>query len=429
MNHLSFPVGLLMLISLTARSAAGGEVLEGLGENAGWRAAAPGVRHRITTEHLPKPFATESARNQPRVVKQPEGARVRVPEGFEATVFTRDVKNPRYLMVAPNGDIFVSESGPGRVRVLRDADGDGRPELNEVYASGLKQPFGLALYPPGPEPGYLYVAETDGVVRFPYRTGDTRAEGKPERITELSSGGRLEGGGHWTRDIAFSNDGTRLFASVGSKSNVSDEPVENGRARIFVMSPDGSNKRVFATGLRNAVGIAVHPESGDLWASVNERDGLGDDLVPDYITRVAEGGFYGWPWFYLGRNLDPRHKDNPHPELAGKVIVPDVLVTAHAASLNMVFYTGDQFPEEYRNDAFAAFHGSWNRRPRTGYSVVRVPLENGKPQGVYEDFLTGFVLENENVWGRPVGLAVAKDGSLLMSEDGNDTLWRIRYVK
>jgi glucose/arabinose dehydrogenase len=299
------------------------------------------------------------------------------------------------------------------------------------FATGLAQPFGLAFYPAGPDPQFLYVANTDSVVRFPYRSGDLRARGKPERVTELPSGGRLTGGGHWTRDIAFSKDGAKLYASVGSKTNVDDEraePEERNRARIFQFNPDGSGRKLYAWGIRNAVGIAVHPETGELWASVNERDGLGDDLVPDYVTRVREGGFYGWPWFYLGNHPDPRHP-GARPDLASQVITPDVLLQAHSAPLGMLFYEGDQFPNEYRGDAFVAFHGSWNRATRTGYEVVRIPLDHGKPKGIYEDFLTGFVTPEGNVWGRPVELTVTKDGALLISEDGNNTIWRVSYRK
>ena len=256
-----------------------------------------------------------------------------VPNGFKVTLFASGLDTPRYLLTAPNGDIFVAESYAGRIRVLRDADGDGHPEINQTFATGLRQPFGLAFYPPGPSPEYLYVANTDGIVRFPYRDGDLKARSRPMHVADLSSGGRLTGGGHWTRDIVFSKDGSRLFASIGSKTNVDDEttePEERDRARIFQFNPDGSNRKVYAWGLRNAVGIAIHPETGELWASVNERDGLGDDLVPDYITRVREGGFYGWPWFYLGKHQDPRHP-GARPDLADKVLLPDVLVQAHSA--------------------------------------------------------------------------------------------------
>jgi glucose/arabinose dehydrogenase len=406
-------------------------VLEGQGAAGDWQSDAPGVEHRISVQDLPRDYATPSANSTARVVAPPKGARPDVPKGFDVKLYAKGFANPRYLLTAPNGDIFVTESEANTIRVLRDSDNDGRPEINEVFATGLKLPFGLAFYPPGPSPEFLYVANTNGIVRFPYRDGDLKARGKPARVADLSSGGRLPGGGHWTRDIVFSNDGRKLFASIGSKTNVDDEttePEERDRARIFQFNPDGSDRKVYASGLRNPVGIAVHPETGELWASVNERDGLGDDLVPDYITRVREGGFYGWPWYYLGKHQDPRHR-GARPDLADKVLLPDILVQAHSAPLNMIFYDGDQFPEIYRGDAFVALHGSWSRAKRTGYKVVRVPLEHGKPRGVYEDFLTGFVTPEGNVWGRPVGLTVAKDGSLLVSEDGNNSIWRVTYKK
>ena len=419
--------------SLFAAAACMGQnsVLKGQGQAGDWQSDAPGVVHRISISDLPPDFATPSADNTAKVVDPPIGAKPSVPKGFDVALYAGGFANPRYLLTAPNGDIFVTESSAGSIRVLRDSDGNGHPEINKRFATGLKQPFGLAFYPAGQDPQFLYVANTGSIVRFPYRNGDLRARGKPERIADLSSGGRLTGGGHWTRDIVFSKDGRKLYASVGSKTNVDDEtrePEERERARIFRFKPDGSGRKMYAWGIRNAVGIAIHPETGELWASVNERDGLGDDLVPDYITRVRKDGFYGWPWYYLGNRQDPRHK-GARPDLAGKVIVPDVLVQAHSAPLNIIFYDGEQFPAAYRGDAFVAFHGSWNRAKRTGYKVVRVPLDHGKPRGVYEDFLTGFVTPEGNVWGRPVGLTVAKDGALLVSEDGNNTIWRITYKK
>jgi glucose/arabinose dehydrogenase len=420
-----------LAVALAGPCLAENSVLAGQDRAGDWESDAPGVEHRITIEDLPQDYATPSVYNGPRVVARPKGAAPNVPNGFKVTLFASGLETPRYLLAAPNGDIFVAESYAGRIRILRDADGDGRPEVNQTFATGLRQPFGLAFYPPGPSPQYLYVANTNGIVRFPYRVGDLKVSSRPTHITDLSSGGRLTGGGHWTRDIAFSKDGSRLFASIGSKTNVDDEttePEERDRARIFQFNPDGSDRKIYASGLRNAVGIAIHPETGELWASVNERDGLGDDLVPDYVTRVHEGGFYGWPWYYLGKRQDPRHP-GARPDLADKVLLPDVLIQAHSAPLQMIFYSGDQFPDEYRGDAFVTLHGSWNRAKRTGYKVVRVPLDDGRPKGVYEDFLTGFVTPEGNVWGRPVGLAVMKDGSLLVSEDANDSIWRVTYSK
>jgi len=407
-----------------------GRVLTGQGALGDWTTDAPGVRRRITVADLPRPYATGSAENEPSVVKRPENAWPKVPAGFRVEEFLTGLDNPRLIRTAPNGDVFFAESGPGRIRVLRVADGAGKPESNEVFASGLEKPFGIAFYPPGPDPKYVYVGETGAVVRFAYRNGDLKARGKREVVVpDIPSGGRLTGGGHWTRDIAFSGDGKKMFVSVGSRSNVNENArvSEERRADILEYNPDGTGMRLYATGVRNAVGIAVHPKTGELWASVNERDGLGDDLVPDYITRVKDGGFYGWPWFYMGAIQDPRHP-GAHPELRSRVLVPDVLLQSHSASLEMVFYVGRQFPAQYSGDAFAAEHGSWNRHRRTGYKVIRVPLRDGAPTGEYEDFMTGFVTPDGNVWGRPVGVAVARDGSLLVTDDGGDRIWRVSYT-
>jgi glucose/arabinose dehydrogenase len=321
---------------------------------------------------------------------------------------------------------------PGNIKILRDGDGDGKPEEPKLFAKGLRQPFGIAFYPPGPDPSYVYIANTDSVVRFPYKSGETEARGEPETIVaDIPGGGRLTGGGHWTRDVAFSNDGKRMFVSVGSRSNnddVDNNPAEKRRADILVFTPEGKEEKLYASGIRNAVGLAIHPTTGQVWASVNERDGLGDHLVPDYVTHVEEGGFYGWPWYYIGGHPDPDHVGK-HPELKGKVIVPDVILQSHSASLDLAFYTGDQFPDEYKGDIFAAEHGSWNRERRTGYKVIRVPLKDGKATGEYEDFLVGFVTPEGDVWGRPVGVATARDGSLLVTDDGSNTVWRVSATK
>lgn len=411
-----------------APTAAGG-VLTGKAALGDWHTDAPGVRRRITIADLAKPYDTPSVDNGPDRVARPVNAWPKVPAGFKVEEFVTGLNAPRLIRAAPNGDVFVAESYAGRIRVLRANDGASKPDTNEVFADGLNKPFGIAFYPLGQNPQFVYIADTDAVVRFPYRNGDLRARGAAETIVpDLPGGGLLRGGGHWTRDVAFSNDGKKMFVSVGSHSNVYENPNENEerRADILQYNPDGTGFRIFAAGIRNAVGIAVHPQTGDLWASVNERDGLGDDLVPDYITRVRDGGFYGWPWFYIGANQDPRHK-GAHAELRDKVIVPDVLLQSHSASLEMAFYTGKQFPNEYRNDVFASEHGSWNRSRRTGYKLIRVPLRNGQPVGEYEDFMTGFVTTEGNVWGRPVGVTVAKDGALLVSDDGSNTIWRISY--
>jgi glucose/arabinose dehydrogenase len=394
-----------------------------------WTTDVPGVRRKITLADLATPYETPSANNFPRVVRRPEGAWPKAPEGFRVTEFARGLVEPRVIVRAPNGDIFVAESRGNRIHVFRDADGDGKPGLSEIFAKGLERPFGIAFYPPGPDPRYVYVGNTGSVVRFSYRNGDTVARGAQEMIVKDIPTGRerVGGGGHWTRDLEFSPDGKTLYVSVGSRSNVSDDASEKRRADILAFDPDGKNERIHAWGIRNPVGLATHPATGQLWASVNERDALGDHLVPDYITHIEPGGFYGWPWYYLGSHQDPRHTGK-HPELKDKVIVPDVLVQSHSASLDMTFYDGKQFPEDYRLDAFAAEHGSWNRTRRTGYKVIRVPMRDGKATGEYEDFLTGFVTPEGNVWGRPVGVAVASDGALLVTDDGSGTVWRVAYV-
>lgn len=412
---------LSLFLLLIAASAGGGELRTGAAAFGDWTSDAPGVRRKITAADLPAPNAKESVDNGPREVARPAGAELKVPPGFKIEQFATGFRDPRVLTTAPNGDIFVSESRANQIKICR-ANGQ-----TEIFAmAGLNKPFGLAFYPPGDDPQFVYIANTDGVIRFPYRNGDLKARGPAEKLkATLSSGGLLRGGGHWTRSLAFSPDGRKMYVSVGSLSNNSDNASEADRARIFEFNPDGSGERVFAWGIRNAVGIAFRPGSNDLWMSTNERDELGENLVPDYISHVQPGGFYGWPWYYLGDHPDPKHVGK-HPELKGKVLMPDVLLQAHSASLNLCFYDGAQFPAEYRGNIFAAFHGSWNRARRTGYKIVRVPVDaTGKASGEYEDFVTGFVTPNGDVWGRPVGVAVAKDGSLLFSEDEHGVIWRV----
>jgi glucose/arabinose dehydrogenase/cytochrome c2 len=377
---------------------------------------APGQVHHITLADLPAPFASPSVRNAPSIADRPEGVLPRVPEGFVVSLFAKDLENPRLLRVAPNGDVFVAESAPGRIHVLRGA-------TSSVFASGLTRPFGIAFYPPGAHPQYVYVGNTNSIVRFPYENGDLVARASAEVIVPKLTATE---GGHWTRDVAFSADGARMFVSVGSGSNVAEgDSDETHRADVLVMDPDGKNLRTFATGIRNCVALVVR--GADLWCSTNERDGLGDDLVPDYVTRVREGAFYGWPWYYLGDHEDPRHRGE-RPDLVGKITVPDVLVQPHSASLGATFYDGAMFPAEYHGDMFVAFHGSWNRAHRTSPKVVRLRFVHGAPTGEYEDFVTGFVLDEQRVWARPVGVAVASDGALLVSEDGNNTIWRVARV-
>jgi len=422
--------GLTRALPLALAASMVGGSAQAAGPFTDYRGETPGAVHKITVADLPPPYATASANHQARVIDRPADSWPQAPAGFRVTQYAKDLDDPRLIRTAPNGDLFVAESDAGRIRVIRGIGPRGAAAQTEVFATGLHQPFGIAFYPAGADPRFVYVANTDSVVRFPYASGDLHARGAPEIVVpDLPGGGRLTGGGHWTRDIAFAADQQKLFISVGSRSNVDDtddNPRERHRADILAADVDGRNVEVFASGIRNAVGIAVDPKTGELWASVNERDGLGDDLPPDYVTHVRAGGFYGWPWYYIGNHQDPRHRGK-HPELAASVIVPDVLLQPHSASLEMTFYEGDQFPEPYQGDVFAAQHGSWNRDVRTGYEVIRVRRKNGRATGEYEDFLTGFVMPDGRVWGRPVGVAVAKDGSLMVSDDGSSSIWRVAY--
>ncbi|HMD85443.1 MAG TPA: PQQ-dependent sugar dehydrogenase [Terriglobia bacterium] len=391
-----------------------------------YRFEKPGTIRKITLKDLPAPFATSSAGNGPEVVPRPENAWPQVPPGFKVEQFATGFDEPRLIRRAPNGDCFVAESHPGNIRVFRGITAEGKPAQAEIFATGLNQPFGINFYPPGLDPQWIYVGNTDSIVRFPYRNGDLKARGPVEHIADVPGGHN-----HWTRDIQFTPDGKKMFVSVGSASNVDDPdttPAEKNRADVLEFNPDGSAMRVYAYGIRNCVGMAINPQTGELWCSVNERDALGDNLVPDYITHVQEGGFYGWPWWYMGGHQDPRH-EGKHPELKDKVITPDVILHPHNASLEMTFYEGQQFPAEYQGDIFACEHGSWNRSVRVGYELVRVPLhQTGHASGEYEDFMTGFVVDNGHVWGRPVGVTVAPDGSLLVTDDGSNSIWRVSYT-
>jgi glucose/arabinose dehydrogenase len=404
-----------------------------------WHDDAPGKRRHISADALPTPFASPSVGNGVRVVRPPADARLKVLPGFEIKPFASGLAGPRLLRTAPNGDIFVAETGAGRIRVLRPGE-YGAASQNEIFASGMRGPFGIAFYP-ADNPEWVYVGNTNSVVRFAYRDGDMKARGAPEVIVA-----ELPVGGHSTRDVVFSKDGSKMFVSVGSASNDAEsmgrlDPAgarkweqdkspgaawgsETERADVLVFDPQGKGRRIFATGIRNCVGLAINPTTGDLWCSTNERDGLGDDLPPDYVTRVREGGFYGWPWYYAGAHEDPQHRGE-RPDLKDKVTTPDVLIQPHSAPLQMMFYSGDQFPGELKGSAFVAAHGSWNRATRTGYKIIRAIVKDGVPTGEYEDFVTGFVLDDASVWGRPVGVTQGKDGSLIFSEDGNGTLWRV----
>jgi hypothetical protein len=436
-------LALILAAAFNAPAIAQSGPLIGTAAFGDWRADRPGVIRLIKPADLPKPGATPSSANVSHVAGRPRSALPQVPDGFRIELFAEGLSGPRQMRVAPNGDIFIAETGAGRIRVLRAANGSSKPSTNEIYASGLHQPFGIAFFPSGDNPQWVYVANTDSVVRFPYRQGDLKAVQKPETVVvELP-----HGYGHSTRDIAFGNDDKRMLVSVGSASNEAEGMgsapgglpswignhapgaswgSESDRAGVLAFDPDGKNPGVFATGIRNCVGLAVHPKTGDVYCSTNERDGLGDNLVPDYVTRVREGAFYGWPWFYIGGNDDPHHAGE-RPDLKDKVTIPDVLIQPHSASLGLVFYNANAFPSEYVGDGFAAEHGSWNRSKRTGYKVIRIRLRDGLPTGEYEDFVTGFVINDSNVWGRPVGVVVAHDGALLVSEDGNGTIWRVTH--
>jgi glucose/arabinose dehydrogenase len=388
-----------------------------------YRFEKPGTIRHITLKDLPPPYASKSAVGGPTIVARPENAWPKAPDGFKVGLYATGLTNPRILRRAPNGDMFLAETTAGDIKIFRGMTKDGKPEEVHVFATGLNTPFGIAFYPLGPNPQWVYVANMNSVVRFPYHNGDLAATGPAEHLDDLPSGGH-----HRSRDVQFSPDGKTMFVSVGSQENVDDSPAETDRADILAFKPDGTDKRVYASGIRNPVGIAVNPKTGELWCSVNERDELGNNLVPDYITHVQPGGFYGWPWWYMGPHQDPRLAGQ-RADLESKVTTPDVILQPHNASLEMTFYDGKQFPAEYAGDIFAAEHGSWNRSPRTGYELIRVPLhQTGHATGEYEDFLTGFVVDDKSVWGRPVGVATATDGSLLVSDDGSGSIWRITYT-
>jgi glucose/arabinose dehydrogenase/cytochrome c2 len=419
-------------------------------KSANWHLDAPGRQHRITVASLPPPFATPSSRNSSSVVPKPAGATLAVPPGFQVEPFATGLAGPRKMLTAPNGDILVTEISGGRVTVLHPSPDGRRAGGTDVYLKGLKQPFGLAFYPNAQNPQWLYVAETNRVTRYAYQVGDVKPGETQIVVPQLPSGV-----GHSTRDIAFSPDGKQLFVSVGSGSNVADAmskktpaeiksweaqhglgaawDIETDRAAVLVFdaaAPGAST--LYASGIRNCVSLTVQPANGALWCTTNERDAIGDDLVPDYSARVKRGSFFGWPWYYMGSNEDPRLKGE-RPDLAGHVSVPEVLYQAHSAALSMTFYEASSgksaFPAAFVGDAFVGFHGSWNRSLRTGYKLVRVHMKNGEPTGDYEDFLTGFVVDDGHVWGRPVATAELKDGSLLMSEDGGNVIYRISYAR
>jgi glucose/arabinose dehydrogenase len=432
----------------TSTSAAAPKAAAGSDNAGGWTEDKPGDLHHLTVAGLAAPFASASAGNGPKVAARPDGAMPAVPKGFKISVFAFDAGKARLALRAPNGDIIVSEASKGQVSILRPGTGGDKAASVNVFATGLTRPYGLVLWPSGAHPKYLYVANVNSVVRFPYTAGDLKAKGEPETVVEKIAD---SGGGHVTRTLAFSKDDKTMFLSVGSATNIAagigpKAPValdqwegqhglgaawgeETDRAAVLAFDPDGKHRRNFANGLRNCVGMLVHPQTGDLFCSVNERDELGDNLPPDYLTRVKQGGFYGWPWYYLGAHEDPRLA-GIRPDLKDKAIVPDTLIQAHSAPLGMVVYQApagarNAFPKEYEGDIFLALHGSWNRGIRTGYKVVRVMMKNGVPTGQYQDFMTGMVLSDRDVWGRPAAVTVAADGALLVVDDADGVVWRV----
>jgi len=382
---------------------------------------------KITLDSLPQPFATNSAFKRPQVVAIPQNPILKVPSGFEVNVYADGLESPRWLALTPNGEVLVTETRKNRIRLLHDSDGDGVADVNQTFATaenGVNIPFGMAF-----ADNFFFLGNTGAVLRFPYSKGEAKLMGKGEKIAALTPGGYNQ---HWTRNVVVSPDGEKLYVSIGSRSNVDEESLP--RASVQEMNLDGSNQQTFAYGLRNPVGLDFHPTTGELYTTVNERDGMGDDLVPDYFTRIRQGEFYGWPYAYLTPNLlEPRQTSNgqsKRPDLVAQTQTPDVLFQAHSAALGLQFYDGATFPSKYRNGAFVAFRGSWNRNQGTGYKIVFIPFDdNQQPKGYYEDFLTGFLINpsGPNTWGRPVGLLVLPDGSLLVTEEANNRIYRIQY--
>ncbi|WP_245915849.1 PQQ-dependent sugar dehydrogenase [Merismopedia glauca] len=382
---------------------------------------------QISRADLPPPYKTDSASHSPQIIPIPEKPVLQVPPGFKVNVFAENLESPRWLALTPTGDVLVTETRSNRIRLLKDTNKDGVADRKSTFASsknGLNIPFGMTFTKDS-----FFVGNTDAVLRFPYTKGQPQLSGSGNKITDLTPGGYNQ---HWTRNVVASPDGEKLYVSIGSRSNADEEELP--RASVQVMNLDGSKRQTFAYGLRNPVGLAFHPQSQELYATVNERDGLGDDLVPDYLTRIRSGEFYGWPYAYLAPNLlDPRHvRDNKsqRPELVAQTRTPDVLFQSHSAALGVKFYDGKTFPAKYRQGAFVAFRGSWNRNQGTGYKIVFVPFNtDSRPKGYYEDFLTGFLTDAAvpTTWGRPVGLLVLPDGSLLLTEEANHRIYRIQY--
>ena len=471
---------LLAIASTFSASAQAQQDITGPAAYADWSQQKPGVMRKITSADLPAPFTTESVDNGPNLINRPSNAWPIAPPGFKVQLYaggdaatpmqrSDDIRKtygpnsgtfvmPRVIHTAPNGDLFLADSQAGSIFVLRGVTADGKAEAVSEFASGLDHPFGISFYPAGPDPKYIYVGTATEIVRFPYQSGELKAKTNTAEtiVPNIPGYAQLRGGGHWTRDVVFSADGKYMLVSVGSRSNIDDpdtSPGEFHRADVLEYTPDGKFIEVYAYGIRNCVGEAINPTTGQLWCSTNERDAIGSNLPPDYVTHIQEGGFYGWPWYYIGSHKDPRLPEpcadgtgaNPQltaplseqqakgckrVDLSSKVVTPDVLVQPHMASLEMTFYPmqASGFPAEYAGDAFAAEHGSWNRAKRGGYEVVMIPMRNGKATGEYEDFLTGFVTADGQVWGRPVGVAVGHDGALYVTDDGSRSVWRVSYA-
>ena len=383
----------------------------------GLAADQPGQHFSVLPQDMPKPYATPAADNSSKEIPRPPGVTPAAPPGFAVSVFAAGLTDPRWMTVAPNGDGFLTEPTAGKISVLRDTKGAGQADKVATFATGFSLPHGLAF-----QDGALYVADLKAVYRLGYREGALKALSKT-RVTKASFG---VPGGHFTRDIAFDSKG-RLFLTIGSAENIGEDAPP--RATVQLVNPNGT-LTTFVSGIRNPVGIAPYPDTDDMYVTVNERDGLGDGLVPDYFTRIQQGDFFGWPYAYIGPNPAPDY-GSKRPDLVAKTKTPDLLFQSHSAPLGLVFYEGGQFPAEYKGDAFVSLHGSWNSSKPTGYKVVRIKFANGRPVGGYDNFVTGFwdgSTSPAQVWGRPVGLAVAKDGSLLIADDTGKTIWRVAYT-
>ena len=423
------------------------KVLSGKDAFGGWKNDAPGTTRHLTADDLEAPFVSKSASNTAQPVPMKVGQLPKVEDGYKIELVAKGIDNPRAIRFAPNGDLFVANSDDGQVLVYRFEGDNPTPIRQSVYVEKLNQPYGIAFYP-ADKPQWVYIAESDGLKRYPYKDGDMEApKGQDSGVETILDG--IPSEHHWTRDVVFSADGKTMYFSVGSGSNVGDgtmegEPKggldswiadhplgvawggEERRAAVLAFDPDGKNERYYATGLRNCAGMTLQPATGSVWCVVNERDELGDNIPFEYATAVRDGAFYGWPWFYIGDHPDPRWTKTPRDDLKGKVTIPDVLFQAHSAPLNIAFESGDGLGPDAKGDAFVAMHGSWNRNTRTGYKIVQVDIgKDGKPTGTYTDFVTGFVLNDDDVWGRPVGVAFDKSGDLFFSEDGSGTIWKV----